>query len=116
MRSQPKKKATATLARPPVAKSTSEDAASRKLESTSDNSAKLQRFRILEALKSGPQTSYELRRMGCYQAPARVLELRAIGHSISTTRVTLIDADGYSHPGAALYTLIRPRGKKAVPQ
>jgi Helix-turn-helix domain len=67
-----------------------------------------QRERILLALSRRPQTSYDLRRLGCYQAPARIKELRdRFGYRIETTRITLVDRDGYSHPRAALYTLIR---------
>jgi hypothetical protein len=67
-----------------------------------------QRDRILAALRLRPHTSYELRRLGCYQAPARIKELRDWhGFDISTQRVTLVDQDGYSHAGAALYTLER---------
>ena len=35
-----------------------------------------QRERIIEALRIRPHTSYDLRRLGIYQAPARVKELR----------------------------------------
>jgi hypothetical protein len=66
-----------------------------------------QRQRILAALRRGPKTSYDLRRLGCYQAPARIKELRdKFGYVINTDRVTLTDRDGYSHPRAALYSLI----------
>lgn len=71
-----------------------------------------QRQRILAALRVRPQTSYDLRRIGCYQAPARVKELRdRFGYRIETTRITLVDRDGYSHPRAALYSLVaEPQG------
>lgn len=71
-----------------------------------------QRQRILDALRRRPQTSYDLRRIGCYQAPARVKELRdRFGYMIETTRVTLVDRDGYRHPRAALYSLVgEPEG------
>lgn len=73
-----------------------------------------QRERILQALRRRPQTSYDLRRMGCYQAPARVKELRdRFGFVIETTRITLVDRDGFSHPRAALYTLVsEPDGQR----
>ena len=73
-----------------------------------------QRLRILVALRSGPKTSYDLRRLGCYQAPARVKELRdRFGYSIRTDRVTLYDRDGFAHPWAALYTLVsEPDGER----
>jgi hypothetical protein len=65
-----------------------------------------QRQRIIEALRCRPQTSYDLRRLGCYQAPARIKELRdRFGYRIDTERVTVVDRDGYSHPRAALYVL-----------
>ncbi|WP_326537024.1 helix-turn-helix domain-containing protein [Pseudorhodoferax sp.] len=70
-------------------------------------SSEAQRQRILAALLVRPQTSYDLRRLGCYQAPARIKELRdRFGYVIETTRVTLWDRDGYPHPRAALYSLI----------
>lgn len=65
-----------------------------------------QRERIIEALKLRPQTSYDLRRLGIYQAPARIKELRdKFGFSITTSLVTVVDRDGYLHPRCALYTL-----------
>jgi len=67
---------------------------------------KAQRDRILCALKRRPHTSYELRLIGCYQAPTRIKELRDdLGHRIETTRVTVVDNEGYSHRGVALYSL-----------
>jgi hypothetical protein len=64
-----------------------------------------QRVRIVQALTTGPKTSYDLRRLGCYQCPTRVLELRRMGYDIRTQRVTIWDADGYRHYGVALYSL-----------
>ena len=65
-----------------------------------------QRQRVLEALRTGPKTSHDLRRLGIYQAPARVKELRdKCGHRITTAPVPLVDSDGYYHPRCALYTL-----------
>ena len=64
-------------------------------------------MRIVRALRTGPKTSYDLRRLGCYQAPARVKELRdKLGFDIRTERVTLWDRDGYEHKGAARYVLV----------
>ena len=73
-----------------------------------------QRTRIIHALLRRPHTSYDLRRLGIYQAPARIKELRdRFGYGITTDRVTLVDADGYSHPRAALYTLVsEPDGER----
>ena len=68
-----------------------------------------QRHRIIQALKARPQTTYDLRRLGIYQAPARVKELRdKLGFEITTDLVGLVDADGYYHARCALYTLIQP--------
>lgn len=64
-----------------------------------------QRLRIIAALRTGPKTSYDLRRMGCYQAPARIIELRRMGYEIITERITLTDRDGFQHHGCALYSL-----------
>ena len=66
-----------------------------------------QRHRVLEALRAGPKTSHDLRRLGIYQCPARVKELRdRFGHTITTKLVPLVDSDGYLHPRCALYTLV----------
>lgn len=64
-----------------------------------------QRQRIIDALRTGPKTSYELRRIGCYQAPARIIELRRMGYDIRTELVDLYDRDGYLHPRCARYHL-----------
>lgn len=64
-----------------------------------------QRQRILEALRTGPKTSYELRRLGVYQQSTRIFELRRRGYDIQTERVTLYDRDGFMHRGCARYHL-----------
>lgn len=82
--------------------------------SAKSTATEAQRERIVQALRRRPQTSYDLRRLGCYQAPARVKELRdRFGYLIETARITLVDRDGYTHPNAALYTLIdEPNGER----
>ena len=66
-----------------------------------------QRERIIEALRLRPHTSYDLRRLGIYQAPARVKELRdRFGFGITTDPVVIVDRDGYRHARVALYTLM----------
>ena len=66
-----------------------------------------QRKRVIEALRMRPQTSYDLRRLGIYQAPARVKELRdRFGFGITTDPVVIVDRDGYRHARVALYTLV----------
>lgn len=53
--------------------------------------------RILTALRQGPQTSCALRLLGCYQAPARVKELRhKFGFNIETELIRLYDHEGTS--------------------
>ncbi|HEY0297206.1 MAG TPA: helix-turn-helix domain-containing protein [Bordetella sp.] len=69
-----------------------------------------QRQRILQALALRPHNSYELRKMGCYQCPTRVIELRRQGYNIATERVTLWDDQGYRHSNVALYVLTGPGG------
>lgn len=65
-----------------------------------------QHARILEALRAGPKSTHDLRRLGVFQTSVRILELRRKGYSIQTERVTLIDSDGYAHDRAGLYSLI----------
>lgn len=65
-----------------------------------------QRQRIINALRSSPKNSHELRELGVYQQSTRILELRRKGYRITTDRVTLWDAFGYAHRNCALYTLI----------
>ncbi len=65
-----------------------------------------QRQRILEALRRRPHTSYELIRMGCYYPPARIFELKRMGFIIEKTTVTVVDGDGFTHDGVALYALV----------
>lgn len=80
---------------------------SRSQFSSATTAAEAQRQRALDALRAGPKTSHDLRRLGIYQCPARIKELRdRFGHNIVTERVSLIDADGYPHKGCALYTLL----------
>lgn len=75
--------------------------------SAKSTASEAQRERIIKALRTGPKTSYDLRRLGCYQAPVRIKELRdKFGYVIVTERVTLYDRDGYMHPRAARYTLV----------
>jgi predicted membrane GTPase involved in stress response len=68
-------------------------------------SREAQHATILRLLAARPYTSYELRRAGCYQCPTRILELRRAGYTIETTRVTVVDRDGFEHPRVALYSL-----------
>jgi len=73
-----------------------------------------QRQRILEALRLRPHTSYDLRRAGCYQCPTRVFELRHEGFEIKTSRVVIVDRDGFEHRGVALYELVTEPARGAA--
>ncbi len=74
-----------------------------------------QRDRIIALLRMRPHNGYELRRAGCYQAPTRIWELiHRFGFHIDSSRVTVVDRDGFTHPGVALYALISEPGA-AIP-
>jgi hypothetical protein len=64
-----------------------------------------QRAFVLSMLAANGQSSYFFRNNGCYQVPTRVFELRKLGHDIRTSLVTIVDADGWSHPRCAFYEL-----------
>ena len=76
-----------------------------------ETKTEVQRSRLLQALSLGPKTTYQLRRLGLFQAPTRVSELRDLGYPISTARVTVIDQDGYPHHRVALYALDEAKGQ-----
>ena len=71
--------------------------------------------RIVEALRMRPQTSYDLRRLGIYQAATRIKELRdRFGYLITTDRVVIVDRDGYRHARVALYTLVAEPAEASI--
>lgn len=74
--------------------------------SRKSTASEAQRQRIIEALRTGPKTSYQLRRLGCYQQSTRIFELRRMGYVIETELVTLYDRDGFMHPRCARYSLV----------
>ena len=65
-----------------------------------------QEKRILEALRTGPKTTDELRALGCYQVSARIFGLRKRGCNIVTSLFDGWAADGYSHRRMARYELL----------
>lgn len=65
----------------------------------------VQHARILALLALHPCTTEELTKAGIFRAAARIGELRRMGHDILTTRIQLIDRDGFTHHGVALYSL-----------
>ncbi len=63
--------------------------------------------RFIVALRRRPLASYELMTIaGVYHPPSRIFELKAKGFLIDKTSVTVVDRDGYSHAGVALYSLV----------
>ena len=73
-----------------------------------------QQKRIVEALRTGPKSTDQLRALGCYQVSARIHGLRhRHGYEIETALFDGYAADGYSHARMALYTLAcEPDGKQ----
>jgi hypothetical protein len=75
---------------------------------TSDKSADTgaQEQRILEALRRGKPTTNDLRKLGIYQASARIFGLRRRGYNIATELIDAYDRDGFLHRGVARYSLL----------
>lgn len=79
------------------------------------SSTKHQHQVMLEAMRRRPQTTTSFRDLGIFQCSARIFGLRAKGYVIETTRVTLVDHAGVTHPRAALYSLVsEPGGVRQV--
>lgn len=71
------------------------------LNNTSTNN---QRVITLLAIQDAPKTTVELRHeLGIMMPAARVHELRALGYSIETIKVTSITPDGIKHKAVAMY-------------
>ncbi|WP_083370307.1 helix-turn-helix domain-containing protein [Chromobacterium sphagni] len=82
---------------------------------TSNLATAAQRQRMLEALRSGPVSTFDARARLNILAPApRVKELRESGFVILTKRESLPDERGIVHPGIARYVLISEPPAKAV--
>lgn len=64
-----------------------------------------QEMRIVAALRSGPKTTDDLRKLGIYQTSARIFGLRTRGYVIDTDLFDGYSADGYAHARMARYTL-----------
>lgn len=65
-----------------------------------------QEQRIIDGLRARPLTTDDLRKLGVYQASARIHGLRKRGYVIETELFNGVGADGYSHARMARYTLI----------
>ena len=83
---------------------------------SNDNSASTQRARFIQALRTGPKTTIELRRdWGIMQPAPRVFELKAHGYIIVTTPVSANTDDGVLHRGVARYVLLNePRSPESA--
>lgn len=81
-----------------------------------DTSSSAQRARLLARLQAGPIDTITARsELNIFHPAARVQELRDVGHSIGTHRVTLTDDQGRKHSGIALYYLgTEPTGRAAA--
>ena len=72
-----------------------------------DSSASNARAIIIQALRTGPKTTIELREQWGVMAPApRILELKLRGFNIVTVPVSAFTADGVQHRGVARYILL----------
>ncbi|MDP1683123.1 MAG: helix-turn-helix domain-containing protein [Burkholderiales bacterium] len=86
------------------------EAAQLKKLNPNNTSASNARAIILEALRTGPQTTVALRHEHGVMSPApRVLELRERGYQIDTVRVHAATPDGVNHRSVALYVM-KPKG------
>lgn len=83
----------------------SENFSSRPQFSRKSTKTEAQEERILAALRERPQTTDDLRKLGCYQVSARIFGLRAQGWNITTELFDGYAADGMSHARMARYTL-----------
>jgi hypothetical protein len=71
--------------------------------------------KLFALLKIRPHNTYELRRLGISHPAGRVQDLRAEGHHIATSRVTVVDENSFSHVGVALYSLVDQAGDAETP-
>lgn len=70
-----------------------------------------QQLRLLVELRKGDRNTYQLRARGISHPAGRVRELNANGYLITKALITTVDADGFTHRGVALYSLVHePEG------
>lgn len=73
-----------------------------------DNSGASQRARVIQALRSGPKTTLELRaNSGVLMPASRIFELNERGWHIAKVTVRAATADGVEHYGIARYFIAR---------
>lgn len=74
-----------------------------------------QRNRVVQMLRSGEKSTFDLRRAGIMQSSTRVFELPAIGFDIRTVaRRHMYDAEGLLHKRVAIYGLFGEPSLAAV--
>ena len=66
--------------------------------------------RLIELLRNGPRDTHFLRRMGISHPAGRVQDLLKRGYEVTSSRITTVDSDGYSHSRVALYDLVSEPG------
>jgi Helix-turn-helix domain len=70
------------------------------------SSASAQRARLLTRLQLGPVDTLTARsELGVLMPAARIKELKDLGHPIRAQRISMIDDQGRTHHGIALYYL-----------
>ncbi|RZN59108.1 helix-turn-helix domain-containing protein [Avibacterium paragallinarum] len=70
-----------------------------------NTSRQTQQIAIIQRLKKGSCSTLEFRAMGICSPAPRIMELRAKGYDISTSKQDEIDHAGVKHKGIAVYTL-----------
>lgn len=94
------------------------EAAQNKTLNPNNTSASNVRAIIIQALRTGPKTTIELREHWGVMAPApRILELKLRDYFIATVPVSAHTADGVMHRGVARYVLLsepKPANDDAV--
>jgi hypothetical protein len=69
-------------------------------------STEAQTAKLLALLELSPRHTYELRKLGISHPAGRVQNLEEEGCVIESSRITVVDENGFTHPGVALYELI----------
>lgn len=62
--------------------------------------------RLLDCLRLRPHHTHELRRLGISHPAGRIGDLLERGYTLTSSRITTVDSDGYMHVRAALYELL----------
>lgn len=73
-----------------------------------------QTAKLLALLEIRPRHTYELRQLGISHPAGRVQNLEEEGCVIGSSRITVVDENGFTHPGVALYELISRPAKQSA--